>query len=372
MRTRQRLLTLICGVILGGSALCAAEIPAGIENLVEEFPSLEELEARLGAKPAAKRHSANSSSYYTKAGWWSTASEDRTNRFRPRIPLAAGSSVVNAPLAADSPFAPLLMKWEASQKEAADLAGRVNRKNNRLINKYFMDRIVSNARTDYGTAITGLFAQGVGFGTFEQALRQNYTTIYSLPLLTRFSGSSNWKRILAGWTISSSVGVEPKLSELLQVQDFLRGLRLSWSVALNYNLPWTNVRKIADHQFRDEAALAQAADRAVTTRDELVKKMAARLEELAANPPVGDTKLESLRELYPQFELYRTRFQQAGSCEERLEHFFTLKGLALSLLTLAGYDHPGKGATDLLATWKKARNLNCEVASAALRSPDRR
>jgi hypothetical protein len=63
----------------------------------------------------------------------------------------------------------------------------------------------------------------------------------------------------------------------------------------------------------------------------------------------------SLRELYPQFELYQARYEQAASCDDRMEDFFTLKGLALSLLTLAGYDRPDNMGSNLLQTWKKAR-----------------
>ena len=63
--------------------------------------------------------------------------------------------------------------------------------------------------------------------------------------------------------------------------------------------------------------------------------MALRIDALSANRPVRDTRLTSLRELYPQFELYQARFEQATSCDDRMKDFFTLKGLALSLLTLS-------------------------------------
>jgi hypothetical protein len=69
--------------------------------------------------------------------------------------------------------------------------------------------------------------------------------------------------------------------------------------------------------------------------------------------------VSSLRELYPQFELYQARFEQAPSCDERMEEFFTMKGLALSLLTLAGYDRPNQPGSDLLHAWKKARFVGC-------------
>jgi hypothetical protein len=62
-----------------------------------------------------------------------------------------------------------------------------------------------------------------------------------------------------------------------------------------------------------------------------------------------------LRELYPQFELYQARYDQAASCDDRMEDFFTLKGLALSLLTMAGYDRPDNPGGNLLQTWKKAK-----------------
>lgn len=42
-----------------------------------------------------------------------------------------------------------------------------------------------------------------------------------------------------------------------------------------------------------------------------------------------------------------------------MEDFFTLKGLALSLLTLAGYDYPDNSGSDLLPTWKRARFTGC-------------
>jgi hypothetical protein len=42
-----------------------------------------------------------------------------------------------------------------------------------------------------------------------------------------------------------------------------------------------------------------------------------------------------------------------------MEDFFTLKGLALSLLTVAGYDRPDPGESNLLQTWKRARFAGC-------------
>jgi hypothetical protein len=42
-----------------------------------------------------------------------------------------------------------------------------------------------------------------------------------------------------------------------------------------------------------------------------------------------------------------------------MEDFFTLKGLALSLLTLADYDHPDNIGNNLLQTWKRARFVGC-------------
>jgi hypothetical protein len=263
----------------------------------------------------------------------------------------------------DKPLASLLAKLDDAQKEAGDIGKQISRQNNLPINKYLLDRWGAYARTDYGTDITGLFVSGIGFGSVQQSLRQSYGIDYSLPLLRRFSGSTKWTRILSGWTISSSVGVMPQLASTLQLQQFLNNLSLSWSVAVSYNLSGGMLRRIQDKQYDQEAALGKAAGRATATREELLKKMALRIDALSANRPVRDARLTSLRELYPQFELYQTRFEQATTCDERMEDFFTLKGLALSLLTLAGYDRSDSADSNLLQTWKRARFAGCRLTS---------
>jgi hypothetical protein len=91
--------------------------------------------------------------------------------------------------------------------------------------------------------------------------------------------------------------------------------------------------------------------------------MALRIDAISASGSARDSRLTSLRELYPQFELYQARYQQASSCDERMEDFFTLKGLALSLLTLAGYDRPENVASSLLQMWKRARPTSCGSVS---------
>jgi len=201
---------------------------------------------------------------------------------------------------------------------------------------------------------------GVGFGSTQQALRQSYGTAYSLPLLQRFSGSTKWTRILSGYTISSDFGVMPLINPTLQLQQYLNNLQFSWSVSLKYNLSGGVLRSLKDGQYIQEAALAKATGRAAATREELLNKMALRIDGLSRNTPIHDTRLISLRELYPQFELYQARYEQAKSCDERMENFFTMKGLALSLLTLAGYDRPDPAGNDLLRTWKRARFVGCE------------
>jgi hypothetical protein len=112
-------------------------------------------------------------------------------------------------------------------------------------------------------------------------------------------------------------------------------------------------------QYQQEADRDKAAGRATATREELLKKMALRIDALSAKQPGRDPRLTSLRELYPQFELYQARYEQAQSCDEQMENFFTLKGVALSLLTMAGYDRPGATESHLLQTWKRARLAGC-------------
>jgi len=334
-----------------------------VENLVREFPTLDELETHLGVNtPSAgadrnlpSRVHANSEgtegSIYPVSLHWFTAAQ------APK-PFGAPAPAPNAE-PGERPLASLFAKMDAARKEAGALGREIGRQDNLPINKYLLDRWTLYARTDYGTDITGLFVSGIGFGSFQQTFRQSYGVNYSLPLLQRFAGSTKWTRILNGWTFGSSVGVMPLINPTLQLQQFLNNLQLSWSVSLSYNISGSTLRKIQDGQYDKEAAFGKAAGRAAATREELLKRMALRIDALSANRPVRDTRLTSLRELYPQFELYQARYEQATSCDERMENFFTLKGLALSLLTLAGYDRSDNTGIDLLQTWKRARFVGC-------------
>jgi hypothetical protein len=340
----------------------AANASREVESLVLGFPSLDELEAHLGfetppegadSNPPSRVH-ANSErtegSIYPVSMRWFTA---------PPAPNPFSASSAPNAEPGEKPLASLLADMDAAQKQAGTLGKEISRQNNLPINKYLLDCVTFYARTDYGTDITGLFVNGVGFGSFQQTLRQNYDVKYSLPLLHRYSDSTKWTRILSGWTISSSVGAMPQLGQALQLQQLLNNLQLSWSVSLSYDISGSTVRKIQDGQYDQEAALGKAAGRAAASREELLKKMALRIDALSANRPVRDAHLTSLRDLYPQFELYQARFEQATSCDERMEDFFTLKGLALSLLTLADYDHPDNIGNNLLQTWKRARFVGC-------------
>jgi hypothetical protein len=156
------------------------------------------------------------------------------------------------------------------------------------------------------------------------------------------------------------VGAMPSLGQMFQLSQFLNNLQFTWSVSFSYNITGATARRILDNQFAQEADLGKAAVRASAAREELLKKMAQRIDTLSAGQPGGDNRVGSLRELYPQFELYQQRYQQATSCDARMENFFTLKGLALSLLTLAGYDRSDTG--NLLATWKRVRFAGCGLS----------
>jgi hypothetical protein len=340
----------------------AAAASPEVENLVRGFPTLDQLETHLGLETAQEgtenpppRVHANSGgtggSIYPVSARWFTAPHAPD-------PFSASAPGSNAE-PGEKPLASLLANMDAAQKEAGDLGKEISRQNNLPINKYLLDRWTGYARTDYGTDITGLFVNGIGIGSFQQTLRQSYGASYNLPLLQRFSGSTKWTRILSGWTVSSSAGVMPLINPTSQLQQLLNNLSFSWSVSLSYNISGGMLRRIQDGQYDQEAAVGKAAGRATATREELLRKMALRIDALSANRPVRDTRLTSLRELYPQFELYQARYEQATSCDEEMENFFTLKGLALSLLTLAGYDRPDNTGSNLLQTWKRARFVGC-------------
>jgi len=333
-----------------------------VDNLVRGFPSLDELEDHLGLaappepenpNPSPRDHAnltgAEGPIYPVSSRWF----------IAPLVanPFKASGAASAGPV--EKPLALLLGAMDAAQKEAGEIGKQIVRQNDLPINRYFLDRLSFNARTDYGTDITGLFVNGIGFGSTEQTLRQSYGVTYKVPLLVRYTGMSNWKRILAGYSFSSSVGAMPLINPTLQLHQYLNNVQLTWSVSLNYDLSTSTLRKIRDGQFDQEAALVKATARASARREELLKKMALRIDALSAVQPVRDPRLTSLRELYPQLELYQARYEEATSCDERMENFFTLKGLALSLLTLAGYDRPDKTEGHLLQTWKKARFVGC-------------
>lgn len=342
----------------------AAEPASTVKDLVDGFLTLDELESRIGPRSRARpsppeaETSARVDSLLLRTPALVTFAQPFTRS--QAVSFTSAGPVVRTAVLGDGPLTPLISNLETARKETELLTEEITRKSQLLRNKYFFDRLTTYARTDYGTAVTGVFANGIGFGTFQQAFRQNYVTSYNLPLLQRYTKSTNWSRIFGGWAISSSVGAEPRFSQALNVQQLLNNLRLSWSVAFTYNLTGATFRKMRDGQLAEEAALTNATDRATATREELFKTMAARVEALAANPPVRDTRLESLRELYPRFELYQSRFHQAKSCEEQVEYFYTVKGLALSLLTMAGYDRRDDGERELLTVWKRARYSDCE------------
>jgi hypothetical protein len=341
---------------------CKAGAITDVESLVSGFPTLDELEAHFGIKAPAEGADASPGprvqadaerargSIFPVSSRWYTASPP---------PYSFNMSAAPNVEAGAKPLATLLAEMNVAQNEARDLDGEISRQNDLAVNKFLLDRVIAHARTDYGTDITGFFVNGIGFGSVQQTLRQEYGLTYSLPLLQRFSRSSKWTRVLSGWTVSSDVGVMPRLGEAAQLQQLLNNLQLTWSVSLSYRISGAMLRRIQDGQYDQEAALGKANNRATASRQELLKVMALRIDALAANRPTSETRTTSLRELYPQFELYQARFQQASSCDERMEDFFTLKGLALSLLTLAGYDRQENPGSDLLQTWKKAKFAGC-------------
>ena len=364
----MRIRTHLSAILLALLTVCllvstshAATAPSAVDVLVRQFPGLDELESHLGIDPAAEAAASepatNARADSPRPETWAYPVSERW--FTAALPSNPFDTTTAAPKAADKPLASLLADMDSAQKTAGEIGKQIGRQNNLPINKYLLDHWSAFARTDYGTDITGLFVNGVGFGSVEQSLRQSYGLSYSLPLLQRFSKSNKWTRVLSGWTFSSDLGVMPQLSSALALQQFLNNLAFSWSVSLSYNVEGKTLRRLKDNQYRQEAALDKAAARATATREELLRKMALRIDALSARPPVRDTRVSSLRELYPQFELYQVKYEQASSCDEQMEDFFTLKGLALSLLTLAGYDRPAHGGVDLLQTWKRARFAGC-------------
>jgi hypothetical protein len=354
------LLALLTAILMTPPPYAAAASPE-VESLVRGFPTLDELETHLGFETAregadnppprvhANSEGAEGSIYPVSARWFAA----------PPAPNPFSAPAASNAEPGEKPLASLLANMDAAQKDAGAIGKEIGRQNNLPINKYLIDRWAGYARTDYGTDITGLFVNGIGIGSFQQTLRQSYGASYSLPLLQRFSGSTKWTRLLSGWTVSSSAGVMPLINPTSQLQQLLNNLSFSWSVALSYNISGGMLRRIQDGQYDKEAAFGKAAGRAIATREELLRKMALRIDALSENRPVRDTRLTSLRELYPQFELYQARYEQATSCDERMENFFTLKGPALSLLTLAGYDRPDNMGSNLLQAWKRARFVGC-------------
>ncbi|MFZ0964394.1 MAG: hypothetical protein WAO35_26305 [Terriglobia bacterium] len=366
MQTKATMVRLIVAVLatflMTPQAYAAAASPE-VESLVRGFPTLDELETHLGLEgsregadpPQSAR--ANMRSEGTQ-GYILPVSSRWFTAPLATDPLSA-SALASKTEPEEKPLASLLADMDAAQKEAGTLGKQISTQNNLPINRYLLDRFTLTASTSYGTNITGLFVNGIGFGQLQQTLLQNYGVTYSLPLLQRYSKSSKWTRVLNGWTVSSNVGAMPQLGQSSHLLELLNNLQLTWSVALSYNLSGSTLRKIQDGQYTQQAAADKAADRITATREELLKKMALRIDALSANRPARDTRTTSLRELYPQFELYQARFEQATSCDEQMEDFFTLKGLALSLLTLAGYDYPDNSGSDLLPTWKRARFTGC-------------
>ena len=353
---------IILTMLLGMSQARAGGGAPELDRLVNGFPTLDELESRLGEPSSraglepgpspqvdAASQTAEGAVYPVSARWFTAP---------PAADPFSGAPTGKSD-ADNKPLAATLASMDAAQKEAGDLGKAISREANLPINKYFLDRWTAYARTQYGTDITGLFVGGVGIGTFQQSLLQTYGIDYNLPLLQRYAKSTKWTRVLSGWTIGSSVGAMPQFNSAFQIRQLLNNLQLSWSVSLSYNIAGSTLRKIQDGQYDKEADLGKAAGRAAAAREDLLKKMALRIDTLSANRPVRDTRLNSLRELYPQFELYQARYDQASSCDEQMEDFFTLKGLALSLLTVAGYDQANPPQASLLQAWKRARFTAC-------------
>ena len=332
--------------------------PSQVDSLVRGFPTLDELETHLGIQAPSEGENPHPPSrvYVHSSGAEGSAIPVSARWFTAPPASDPFSSWVGPKTEpAQKPLASLLADMDAAQKQASALSRQISCYNDNPINKYLLDRFTISASTSYGTNITGLFVNGIGLGTFQQTLLQTYGISYNLPLLQRYTRSSKWTRVLSGWTISSSVAAMPEIGQAFQLRELLNNLQLTYSVAISYNLNSSTLRKIQDGQYDEEAALGKVSGRAAAAREDLLKQMAVRIDALSRNQPAHDTRVTSLRELYPQFELYQARYEQAASCDDRMEDFFTLKGLALSLLTLADYDRPDNTGSNLLQTWKKAR-----------------
>jgi len=342
---------------------CFAQVaPTEADRLVREFPTLDALESHLGSTTSPEgespRPSATVNSQPARNGgavvpvsarWFTEALAPD-----PFDPIAG-----TKPEPAEKPLTSIIAAMDEAQKEAGALNKEISKANSLPVNRYFLDRITASARTDYGTDVTGFFTNGIGFGTFQQTLLQNYGLSYTVPLLQRYSKDSKWKRVLSGWTFSSSIAAMPELNQVFELRQFLNNLQFTWDVALSYSISGSTLRRIQDGEYDKEAALGKANDRAASAREGLLKTMALRIDALSRDQHARDSRVTSLRELYPQFELYQVRYEQASRCDERMEEFFTLKGLALSLLTLAGYDQPDENGGNLLQTWKKAKFAGC-------------
>jgi hypothetical protein len=345
------------------AALMMPPIPAWaassqVDSLVRGFPTLDELETHLGIKPPSvdENPSPASGTNSPSAGGGSYILPVSSRWFTATTASDPFSAWVGPKTAQpEKPLASLLADMDAAGKQAGALSRQISCYNDNPINKYLLDRFTISASTSYGTNITGIFVNGIGLGTFQQTLLQTYGLTYNLPLLQRYAKSSKWTRVLSGWNISASVGAMPDLGQTFELRQLLNNLQLTYSVSISYNLNSSTLRKIHDEQYDEEAALVKVTGRAAAAREELLKTMALRIDALSKNPPVRDNRVSSLRELYPQFELYQARYDQAASCDDRMEDFFTLKGLALSLLTMAGYDRPDNPGGNLLQTWKKAK-----------------
>jgi len=187
-----RILWVWLSVLLWGGLLVPLRLSAqngpAVDELISSFPSLDELEGRLRAGetrslPEPNRDipviSTADSPGYQPAG-----------AGQP-VFLPAGVAEPGPEQRGDGSLITGYAKFTATQNEAAGLATAISRLNNRPVNRYFSDRLTFNARTDFGTAITGLFVSGLGFDTQTATFKQSYMASYSLPLLARYRASTD-------------------------------------------------------------------------------------------------------------------------------------------------------------------------------------